>query len=54
MYLKVATFSDIATADGTQIDESIVQGERSTSPTPSAYAYNWPNVDKPTKAEKEL
>lgn len=50
MYLKVATFSDIVTADGKQIDENILKGERSTS----FNAYNRPNVSEPTKAEKKL
>lgn len=54
MYLKVATFSDIVTADGREIDANILKGKRSMSPSPSVNAYLWPNVDEPTKTEKKV
>ena len=53
LYLQVATTSDIANADGKSIDRDIFLGQRSTSPSPSKMAYQWPHVPAPTRKEKE-
>ena len=53
MHLKAATFSDILTADGRQVDTSMLKGEyESTGPNPSRDAYDWPIVPPPTAMEK--
>jgi hypothetical protein len=51
MYLKVATISDLQTANGKRADQNILKCERSNSPTMSEYAYTWPNVPELTKFE---
>ena len=54
MYLRVATISDLMTADGKQIDQNILKCMRSNSPTFSEYAYTWPNIPQPTKFEAQI
>ena len=51
MYLRVATWSDLMMADGKSIDKEILFGTRGNSPSPSRYAYQWPNIPKPTPEE---
>jgi len=55
MHLKVATLSDILTADGMRVDASKLKGEyASTGPNPSRDAYEWPIVPPPTATEKRI
>jgi len=55
MYLKVATTSDICSADGKCIDKNKLMAEPEvTCPNPSRSAYNWPNIPKLTKAVKKI
>ena len=51
MYLRVATISDLLTADGKHIDQNVLKCLRSNSPTLSEFAYTWPNVPQPTPCE---
>jgi len=55
MHLKVATFSDILTADRLRVDASKIKGEyKSTGPNPNRDAYEWPIVPLPTATEKRI
>ena len=54
LYLRVATVSDLSTTDGRRIDTNIMTGIRGTSPSPSRWAYSWPNIPVPTHSEKKL
>ena len=51
LYLRIATISDLATANGVSVDKDIFDGRLGTSPTPSRHAYKWPNVPEPTPSE---
>ena len=45
----------ICSADGKYFDKNKLMAESEvTCPNPSRAAYNWPNVPKPTKAEKKI
>ena len=54
LYLRVATTFDLTTVNGKELDSNIMKGERSQSPMFSEYAYTWPNVPSPTKAEIQI
>ena len=54
LFLRVATVSDIVTANGKEIDKNILQGKRSNSPTFSEFAYTWPNIPSPSTSEIQL
>ena len=54
MYLKVATTSNLAKADGKSIDKHILFGKRGGSPSPSTFAYQWPNIPEPSRAERRI
>ena len=51
LFLRVTTISDLLTANGKKIDENILKGKRSNSPTMSEHAYTWPNIPQPTQFE---
>ena len=51
LFLRVATVSDLTTADGKKLDLTLLQGKRSTSPSFSEFAYTWPNIPEPTTSE---
>ena len=50
--LRIATVSDLALADGSRINKNLMMGNEGLSPTPSRWAYTWPNVPPPTTSEK--
>ena len=52
--LKIATVADLAVADGSRIDNQILLGNTSMSPTPSRWAYTWPLIPDPTNLEKKV
>ena len=55
MYLKVATISDVLTADCKSIARDIYNAEEiRLSVTPSATAYLWPKVPRPTRKEIDI
>ena len=55
MYTKVATISDILTADGKYIAQDIYDVEDTRlSVTPSSTAYIWPKIPKPSRKEIEI
>ena len=55
MYLRVATLSDLLTADGKKISYDIYQVSKYRNCTsPSTHAYSWPAIPEPTHTEKEL
>lgn len=55
MYLRVVTLLDIISADGKTYDVNILHGHRGTcNPNPSYYRSSWPNIQTPTKMEKEV
>ena len=53
LYLNIATISDLAIADGSRVDKQILKGYRGGSPTPSRWAYKWPNIPSPTNKERQ-
>ena len=55
MYVKVATISDVLTADGKYIAQDIYNVEDMIlSVTPSSTAYIWPKIPKPGRKEIEI
>ena len=54
LYLRVATVSDLSTANGREIDHNILRGTRNQSPTFSEYIYTWPTIPQPTPKEIKI
>jgi hypothetical protein len=55
MYLRVVTWSDLVSADGSHYDENLLWGiQGHEHPSPSRFRYRWPVIPTPTKSEREL